>query len=152
VVWFTATDLTTFRGKIERISSDGNIKEFPLSTPDVSPGGVFKGPDGNLWFTDGMNIGTITSSGTVTEFPVPFTDAPLHASNYISAITSAPDGNLWFVESDGVVGRMIPTGEVTESNLLRKNFLPYYFYNAIVAGPGRSVSILAINRIIRIVV
>jgi virginiamycin B lyase len=163
-VWFTAADLTTFQRKIERISSDGAIKELPLTTPDVSVGGLFPGPDGHLWLTDrtekqtdsGIEIetkmGMVASSGAVTEFPVPFTNAPQHSQHNFSAITSGPDGNIWFVEDDGVVGRMTPTGEVTESDLLRKNFLPNYYYNAIIAGPGHAISILAVNRIIRVVV
>ena len=163
-VWFTAADLTTFQRKYESISSDGTMKEVQLTPPGVSVGGLFKGPDGNLWFTDQTvnhtdsgteiqtKIGTVSASGTLTEFPVPFTDAPSHDQKNISAITSAPDGNIWFVEDDGVVGRMTPTGEVTESDLLRKYFLPSYFYNAIVAGPGHAISILAVNRIIRVVV
>jgi virginiamycin B lyase len=67
------------------------------------------GPDGNLWFTEGLvlpigstlhsSIGRITTAGVVTEFVAP---------GYPVGITSGPDGNLWFTDpSDDQIGRFI---------------------------------------------
>jgi virginiamycin B lyase len=51
----------------------GTVAEFPIPTSNGGPQGITAGPDGNLWFAEffGGNIGRITRSGTVTEFPIP---------------------------------------------------------------------------------
>ena len=58
------------------------------------------GRDGNVWFTEyGANqIGRVTLSGAITEFPIPTGDSGPYG------IVAGPDGNLWFVESG--VGRL----------------------------------------------
>jgi virginiamycin B lyase len=67
-----------------------------------------------------------TPEGTITEFTLPAPDS------YPNSIAAGPDGNLWFVESNGGVGRITPTGTITE--------LPCYGTSvgtlvAIAAGP-----------------
>ncbi len=53
----------------------GTIKEFPTPTPQSYPNSLVSGPDGNLWFTEGMiggnasAIGRVTPSGVITELP-----------------------------------------------------------------------------------
>jgi streptogramin lyase len=62
-----------------------------------SPFSITSGPDGNLWFTEitGDRIGIITTSGVITEIPIPTrTSLP-------EGITLGPDGRLWFTESVG---------------------------------------------------
>jgi virginiamycin B lyase len=81
----------------------------------MPPGGntprkITAGPDGNLWFTEGPgnSIGRITTSGVITEFPLPDTTR-------VFDITAGPDGNLWFTEFDSnKIGRMTPSGGLTE--------------------------------------
>src|SRR4051795_4617921 len=74
------------------------------------------GPDGALWFTErrGEAIGRVTTTGTVTEFPVPTsTDDPLPDPQGIAA---GPDGALWFTESTGdSVDRVTTDGIFTRS-------------------------------------
>jgi len=83
---------------------------------------ITTGPDGNLWFTEtnANQIGRITPSGTITEFPIP---APF---TNLAAITSGPDGNLWFTNwfpfgipiGSGLgpeVGRITTAGLVSET-------------------------------------
>src|SRR5712691_6897428 len=62
---------------------------FPI--PNSQPLYITAGPDGNLWFTDygQIAIGRITTSGAITEFPIPQGSQP-------EGITLGPDGNLWF--------------------------------------------------------
>ena len=67
-LWFTET-----RGdKIGRITTKGQITEYPIPTPDAFAADIAVGPDGALWFTesDGNKIGRITTSGELTEFPL----------------------------------------------------------------------------------
>jgi DNA-binding beta-propeller fold protein YncE len=74
--------------------------------------GITTGPDGNLWFTETVgNIGRITPTGTISEFPVPFLSLPI-------GITTGPDGNLWFIEAltttgSSNIGRITPAGTIT---------------------------------------
>jgi streptogramin lyase len=66
----------------------GTITEFPLPTGSGGPIGITAGPDGNLWFTAGTDIGRITTKGRVTGFPIP------PALGGPQFITAGPDGNL----------------------------------------------------------
>ena len=77
------------------------IAEFPLP-PGVYPLGITSGPDGALWFADGVNgaIGRIPTDATVsdpqvTEYPLPT------AASRPEGITAGPDGALWVVEFGG---------------------------------------------------
>ncbi len=73
----------------------GTITEFPTGS---NPEGITAGPDGNLWFTEGNNIGRMTPTGAITEFP-----------NGAGAITAGPDGNLWFTEVySNKIGKITP--------------------------------------------
>ncbi len=78
----------------------GTVTEFPV--PGGEPSFITAGPDGALWFTEGTgNIGRITPSGSITEFPIPT------ASSMPVGITAGPDGNLWFAEnSASKIGRI----------------------------------------------
>src|SRR5262249_49408386 len=75
------------------------------------PTEVTAGPDGNLWFTEfnANQIGRITPTGTITEFPLPT------ANSGPWGITAGPDGNLWFAEFYGnQIARITPTRPITE--------------------------------------
>lgn len=113
-------------GKIGKITTSGTITEFQLpGQPDPAafvdnPAGIAAGPDGNLWFTEysyltrdthvqhgGNKIGRITTSGAITEYPIP--------TQYARAdgIANGPagDGGLYFTESPnnfayGAIGRV----------------------------------------------
>lgn len=95
------------------------------STPDQAT----RGPDGNVWFTDGGAdaIGQITPAGNITEFALPTTKASP------SGIAAGPDGNLWFTESGGTgaIGRITPAGQITEFSVPTANASP----TGIAAGP-----------------
>src|SRR5260370_35005945 len=84
------------------------------------------GADGNLWFEEYYQnkIGRITTSGVITEFPIP-------TASVTDGITSGPDGNLWFTESTGNIGRITTTGTVTEFPVPNGSSLP----NEITTGP-----------------
>src|SRR5262249_50433456 len=74
----------------------------------TGPLGITTGPDGALWFTEGIagKIGRITTTGTVTEFAAPTAKG--------GEITTGPDGALWFTGVRGKIGRVTTTGAVTE--------------------------------------
>lgn len=58
-----------------------------------------------LWFTgfNGNRIGRITTSGVITEYPIPT------QSSGPEGISAGPDGDLWFVESfSNKIAKFIP--------------------------------------------
>jgi virginiamycin B lyase len=86
-------------------SEDFTLYPVPLSFFQLSF--ITTGPDGNLWFTGGNQIGRMTSDGVVTAFPLPPVSSP-------SGITVGPDGNLWFSNSGtSTIGRISTTGDIT---------------------------------------
>jgi virginiamycin B lyase len=108
-------------GRIGRITTTGQVTEFPVPSTLGDPWEITLGPDGNLWFTEigdyfnpdnpanVANIGRITPSGVITEFPVPTkASAP-------NGITVGPDGALWFTENHGnQIGRITTSGAISE--------------------------------------
>ncbi len=105
--------------------SDGQVtfKEFPLTSVGIpgigtEPWSITSGPDGNLWFYEvgGSAIGRITTSGVVTEFPLPAKGSS--SLGRFKWITTGPDGNLWFTENlRSKVGRITSAGVITEFDI-----------------------------------
>ncbi len=82
--------------------------EFADPTPEGFPADIIQGPDGAMWFTDGLYVNRITTAGAITKYAA--TGAP-------SSIIVGPDGALWFTEfgNDKQYGRLDPAdGSVTE--------------------------------------
>jgi streptogramin lyase len=101
-LWFTEET----GNRIARITTSGNVTEFPLA-PLSQPRGIVAGPDGNLWFAEeaGNRIGRITPAGKVTEFSTGIT-----RNSEPTYLAFGPDGNLWFSESYyqlNAIGRLI---------------------------------------------
>jgi virginiamycin B lyase len=130
-VWFT------YRGtkSIGRLGPDGQAKLFPLNQGREA-GGIATGPDGSIWFTQEVPgsyasgqtvpsdaaIGRIAPDGTITDFPLPTTEAnPMGSLSFgvgPTAIVAGPDGAMWFIESGAdKVGRITAAGAVTEFDL-----------------------------------
>jgi streptogramin lyase len=66
------------------------------------------GPDGALWFTENGGIGRISTSGEITEYPLP-------ANHGGIGITSGPDGRVWFVDYlTNNIGAITTDGTLTE--------------------------------------
>ena len=93
-LWFTEEAGQT--DKIGRITTSGGavtqyVTEYPTPTSQSDPVGIAAGADGALWFTEfGVRkIGRITTSGNITEYPLPPPALPF-------GITAGPDGALWF--------------------------------------------------------
>lgn len=116
-LWFPAYDVVHNYFVIARLTTSGNLKEFPLLPPTFGePWGIAVGPDHNIWFTDysTKTIGRLTPKGLISSFG-PTTYQPRE-------ITAGPDGNLWFVEATGfgtppTIGRITTAGTITEFGL-----------------------------------
>jgi streptogramin lyase len=117
-LWMTAfSDYSGGCSAIESMTATGAFTAYQI--PSTSSGScstaqlnlITSGPDGALWFTQEAPdaIGRITTSGAVTEYPLPV------SGSFPWAITTGPDGALWFVErSAGKIGRITTGGTLTE--------------------------------------
>jgi streptogramin lyase len=124
-MWLTVSGID----RIVRIALGTHaVSEFGMGmTPGAEPDSIALGPDGALWFTEqhARQIGRITTSGVVTEFPVPSGAKPRD-------ITAGPDGALWFTEDlRAGIGRITTGGAVTEYGGVSGGSEP----SCIVAGP-----------------
>ena len=98
-LWFTVIGTNNGPSEIGVITPQGKIHEFTLSHSIL--GSITRGPDGNLWFTQFQydktgttagKIGSITTAGKISDFPLPT------SSNSPTSITSGTDHTLWFIE------------------------------------------------------
>jgi streptogramin lyase len=106
--------------KVAKVSISGAFTEYAIPTANSNSLGITAGPDGNLWFTEGIgNVAKVTTSGSFTEFAVPGAgpSGPPLAGWAPTGITAGPDGNLWFTlnrsGSCGSLGRVTTLGAVT---------------------------------------
>src|SRR2546428_373749 len=108
-IWFT----DPAQNSIDRFVG-GTVTDYPLPDTNLVPSDITKGPDGNLWFLEMNNhtnattldVGKISTAGTVTEYPTP--------AGFTSGIAAGPDGNVWFNERDLFsVAKISPSGVVT---------------------------------------
>jgi len=78
------------------------------------PADITSGPDGNLWFTEEDNLGSITTKGKFVGVGVGIPD------NVQRGIVVGPDGNIWFTEQDGNrIGRLVfPSAAPTPSKTI----------------------------------
>jgi streptogramin lyase len=131
------------------------FQEFPLPplprdpTDDFHRERITTGPDGNLWFIDGVygfsnsneRVGRITPDGNVTEFSI-----DNNTATQLYNITTGPDGNLWMLairtpnrtnEDQLVVIRMTPNGDYTVFGAFLGHDFEDFVSNVspVVAGP-----------------
>ncbi|MGB8348346.1 MAG: Virginiamycin B lyase [Ktedonobacteraceae bacterium] len=136
-LWFTEYGLVntqTDSANIGRITTNGVITEYPLSTRYARANDITLGPNGTLYFTQQANngsdtgasvqatIGQVTTAGQVQMSALP----PLPNGGCIpNSITEGSDGNLWFTEYYQI-GSMTPGGALIEYPLPTgsSSFLP----------------------------
>jgi virginiamycin B lyase len=103
--WYTDTPMRA----ISRISSDGSIRSFPLSTPIVRLGRLTVAPDGAVWFAD-VTTASVTrlQDGVFMRHDV----GSLGATPYGIAVD--PDGTVWTtLQGADKLARISIDGQVT---------------------------------------
>ncbi len=93
------------------ILPDGDLSEFMVPGATGPLTSLTAGPDGNVWFVDGSNVGKITPAGVITEYPVATSTGAAADLSHAQLITG-PDGNLWFL-TPGELDRITPAGIVS---------------------------------------
>lgn len=89
-----------------------SFQGFDMPRPSSYPQQIITGPDGALWFVEGIGgkpfgIGRITTKGEISEYPLPSDSQP-------SSITVGPDGALWFTDyRANRVGRITTAGAIS---------------------------------------
>ncbi|MBV9208929.1 MAG: hypothetical protein JO037_26760 [Actinobacteria bacterium] len=93
------------------------------------------GPAGTVWFTDfgTGQIGELRPGRPPRLFPDPARYAGL------SDITRGPDGAMWYTDQAGLVGRITPSGAITQLALPGDGSNP----DAITTGPGGALWVTA---------
>ena len=118
-----------------RVTTSGHFTRFPFTD---STGGypyqMTSGPDGNIWFTDRAGlIVKMTPAGKFTTFKVP------RINGSTDDITTGPDGNLWFTldgtDTGSKIGRITPSGVITEFSFPSPENNDYLYLSGISAGP-----------------
>ena len=91
-IWFTETG-----GLIGRLTPDGQLTEFSVpTTGGTGWRAIISGADGNLWFFGDGQVGRITTSGVVTQWPA----SAAIAGDGVGQMTRTSDGRIWFVTGD----------------------------------------------------
>jgi virginiamycin B lyase len=111
--WYTDTPMRA----ISRISADGSIRSFPLSTPIVGLGRLVAAPDGAVWFAD-VTTGSVTrlQDGVFTRHDV----GSLGATPYGIAVDTG--GTVWTtLQGADKLGRISTNGEVTALDVPTRN-------------------------------
>ena len=106
-IWVADQTASSFN----KINSVGSLTSYtPFATSAPGPIGISKGPgaDTNLWFTQGTNIGKVSTSGLIVA------TYPILSGHSAYQITAGPDGNIWFRSSATTIGKATPTGTITE--------------------------------------
>jgi len=87
-----------------------SFRSYP--TASIVPNSAVLGPDGNIWFTDTEHslLGKVTIDGR----PRVFTQGLTRWNSGPQLIAVGPDGNLWFTERRDRIGRITPSGQITE--------------------------------------
>jgi len=109
----------------------GTLKQFRVPTDNSQPRYIAEGSDGNLWFTEGneiftpnpdpntggtfhRNIGKITPTGEITEFPIegrdPDNPLPTQCDCLLNDIVQGPDDILYFTTNSNSLGRITTEG------------------------------------------
>jgi streptogramin lyase len=97
-----------------QVARSGTVRTFFIPSGDHAEGGLVKGPDGNVWFTEIAHLGKIAMNGAITEFAYP--SGGTSRSNFNAGITVGSDARVWFTEDDvGIVANVDPaTDAITE--------------------------------------
>src|ERR671929_189623 len=113
----------TVSNRIGRITTDGQIIDYPIPTADASEpyqGFLGVGPDGALWFTENrtVSLGRLTTDGQATEMPfdlVVRSHLPNRAAIAILGLVAGPDGAAWFTSPlSNSIWRLAMDGETAE--------------------------------------
>ena len=119
-------------GLIGRVSPSGAVGQFGAAPAAI--GAPVAGADGNVWFAANnghVAIDRVTPSGEIAEFGKGLVGVP-------SDLVAGPDGNVWFTAQQSI-GRVSPSGEITQFTDCMNYRQLFSEATSIVAGPGEDL-------------
>ena len=92
-----------------------DVQSFAVPTAGAGLSNIVAGPDGALWFNEqnGFAVGRITTTGAVTEFPIPRASYSANGDGPTTIVSSG--GNLWTLANVGsTIDAVSTAGVVTQ--------------------------------------
>ena len=89
------------------------VSVFPVPTSSAGLGRITTAPDGSMWFLeeDANQVGRITATGQLQEFPLPPTDSSVEGP--AKGMDVGPDGSVWVTTEHGEnLTRLSSAGQV----------------------------------------
>jgi virginiamycin B lyase len=111
-IWFLQREDGGY-DSVGRISSSGQVSEFPIPDHESGPKSIVEGHEGDAWFTEYFadKIGRVTPTGQITGYQLPEGSRP-------TGITVDGEGNIWVAESGAdAIGRITPEGVMSNISL-----------------------------------
>jgi virginiamycin B lyase len=108
-LWFTqfnAISQTIY--EISNVTLGGTITQYDTPTTNAGPGSPILAGDGNVWFTEAYaaQLGRITPSGRITEFPLPQGSAQFPTAPYGLTTNGGKHLQIWFADfQNGRIGQ-----------------------------------------------
>lgn len=105
------------RAAIAKVSFNGDVLRvftLPSNYPFVIAGDP---SDNSVWYVTYTNLGHLTSTGSITEYP-------LNGFRQPSDVILGPDNNIWIAMSDSIV-RVTRTGQIREFSVRDLGLDPY---------------------------
>jgi streptogramin lyase len=130
-IWFTETG----SNRVGSLTTNGVITEFPIGQGARTLAGIAAGADGRLWFcaNGSGQIGAITTDGVATMYTIPPTAGqPAKQPVYI---TRGNGPNMWYSDFSYRIGRVTPTGTITEPHVYPAGINPW----GIASGPDNCI-------------
>ncbi len=87
------------------VTATSQMTTYELGSGNKGFGSITPGPDGRLWFGWGLQVGAITTSGTVEGYAT-------NSTSSIAGVTAGSDGKMWFSESGNTIARMDTSGKI----------------------------------------
>ncbi len=117
-LWFTIDRLNdALSGTVAQITPSGIVSQFPVPTPSTTLNGITLGPDGSVWFADGLDnnlIGQIVIAPTITLQPA--NQTIVSGTTATLSVTASGTAPLyqWFIGVSGVTTN--PIAGATETS------------------------------------
>jgi streptogramin lyase len=118
-------------------AASAGVTEFSAGlSHDSAPADITPGPDGKLWFTTKDAVGSITVSGTISEYKAG-TASGFPSGRVPRQVTAGPNGSLWFTVQGTAqaITRYTPATNVIVETKLAAGTKP----TAVTAGPDGNV-------------
>lgn len=127
-------DVQAIGGTIGYITTSGSMHTFKSPVAHSTPGAIWRGPDGTMWFTEAKILNG-NGLGASTTWRIGADGKMSELSGTVGAVGAGvligPDGSSWFIDyAQNAIGRLTADGNVYEFTIPTAKASPY----SLVAG------------------